>query len=163
MTQSQKSWLVRTLLGAALGVAAHVLLGYCLGTFRFAFTATRFTGFVFPNCNFPHELEGLGVLLSFALFALFGAETGAATLPFDDRGAALALKSLLHFGLMALTLWAWVALNFPREPLPGLALTFLLPFALVYALVWAIRWLVWYFELGEIKRRLGLTGKGEQK
>ncbi len=162
MTQTQKSWLARILLGAALGIAAHVLLGYCLGSFSLI-GPSHFTGFMFPNCHFPHKLEGLGVLLSFALFALFGAEAGVATLPFDDRGAALALKSLLHFALMALTLWAWVALNFPQEPLPSLAFTFLLPFALVYALVWAIRWLVWYFELSEIRRRLGLTGRGERK
>lgn len=159
MTQTQKSWLVRLLLGAALGVAAHLVLGYFLGAFNFAFGSSHFSGFVFPGCNFPRDLEGLGVLLSFVLFALLGAEAGVATLPFDDRGAALALKSLLHFVLMALTLWVWVILNFPQEPLPGLAFTFLFPFALLYVLVWAIRWLVWYFELGEIKRRLGLTGK----
>jgi len=162
MTRTQKSWLVRLLLGAALGVAAHVALGYFLGTFNLL-GPSHFTGFVFPNCGFSQELEGLGVLLSFALFALFGAEAGAATLPFDDRGAALALKSLLHFALMALTLWLWVVLNFPQEPLPSLALAFLLPFALFYVLVWAVRWLCWYFELGEIRRKLGLTGKGERK
>ncbi len=162
MTRTRKNWLIRLLLGAALGVAAHLALGFLLGCIDL-FGPFAFHGFRFPYCNFPHELEGLGVLLSFTLFALFGAEAGAATLPFDDRGAALALKSLLHFALMAVTLWVWGVLNLADVPLSQLALTFLLPFALLYALVWAIRWLGWYFELGEIRRKLGLTGKESKK
>lgn len=144
------------LLGAALGVAAHVLVGYCLGCFSL-FGSSRFTDFLFPTCGFPYELEWLGVLLSFALFALFGAEIGVATLPFAGEGKALLARSLAHFGVMALTLWVWVVLNFPHEPLPGLALTFLLPFALIYLLVWLGRWVGWMAEADQLRAKLGLT------
>lgn len=144
------------LLGVLLGVAAHLLLGYCLGSFSL-FGPSHFTGFQFPTCNFPLELESLGVLLSFALFALFGAEAAIATLPFADGGRLLALRSAAHFGAMAGTLWVWVILNFPREPLPSLALTFLVPFTLVYLLVWLGRWVGWAAEAAEIREKLGLS------
>ena len=94
------------------------------------------------------------------LWGAFGAEIALSTLPFADTGRAVVFRSLAHFCVMALTLWGWVMLNFPLEPLPGLALTFLVPFAAVYALIWLIRWVKWYFELAAIRKKLGLGKKG---
>lgn len=94
------------------------------------------------------------------LWGAFGTEIALSTLPFADTGRAVVLRSLAHFLVMALTLWGWVMLNFPLEPLPGLALTFLVPFAAVYVLIWLIRWVKWYFELAAIRKKLGLGKKG---
>ena len=144
--------LTRALAGALAGVAAHMLVGYFLGSFSLIGPA-RFTGFVFPSCNFPQHLEGLGVLLSFALFALFGAETGLATLPFADGGRALAARTAVHFLAMAATLSVWVLLNFRAVELPW----FLSLLAAVYVLIWLGRWVGWYAEAAAIREKLGLA------
>ena len=142
------------LLGAFGGIMAYLLLSWLTqpgslfgGTLGFDFT------FCF-NGNVP---EALGALLGFLLWGTFGALAGVATLPFADGGRPLLLRSLCHFGLMALTLWGWVLLNFTYEPLPDLLLTFLLPFAMVYLLVWLGRWVGWYAEVAQIRERLGLA------
>ena len=142
----------RALAGALAGVAAHMLLGCFLGSFNLL-GPSRFTGFVFPFCNFPHHLEGLGVLLSFALFALFGAEIGLATLPFADGGRALVGRTAVHFLVMAATLSVWVLLNFHARELPW----FLSLLAAVYALIWLARWVGWYAEAAAIREKLGLA------
>lgn len=154
--EDKKQAAVRILAGGLAGVAAHVLLGYLLGCISLL-GPFAFHGFRFPYCSFPDEFEGLGVLLSFTLFALFGAEAGVATLPFAGEGKPLALRSVAHFAAMALTLMVWVLLNFPEEPLTGLLLTFLLPFALVYVLVWLGRWVGWRAEAEQLREKLGLT------
>ena len=100
----------RALAGGLAGVAAHLLLGYLLGSIPL-FGPARFTGFVFPNCDFRFQPEWLGVLVSFALFALFGAELGIATLPFAGTGQALVKRTLAHFLTMAATVALWVGLN----------------------------------------------------
>jgi len=146
--------LFSVLLGAALGVAAHFLLGYLLGSFSL-FGPSHFSGFVFPTCNFPRELEGLGTLLSFALFALFGAEAAVATLPFADGGRLLALRSAAHYLVMCATMCLWAGLNVVSHPTDYL--TFLVPFTLVYLLVWLGRWVGWYAEAAQLREKLGLT------
>ena len=88
MTDTKRQWLVRAAAGALAGVAVHLLLGYLLGCFSL-FGPAHFRGFQFPDCGFSSwnlHLEWMGVLISFALFALFGAEVGIATLPFADSG-----------------------------------------------------------------------------
>ncbi len=142
------------LVGALLGVAAHLLLGYCLGSFSL-FGPSHFNGFVFPTCNFPLELEGLGVLLSFALFALFGAEAGVATLPFADGGRLLALRSAAHYLVMCATMCLWAGLNVVSHPTDYI--TFLVPFTRVYIRVWLGRWGGWAAEAAQIRERLGLS------
>lgn len=146
--------LPRILLGGGLGVLGCLLLGW-LSQPGALFGGPLTLDFTFCyNSNVP---EPLGAALAFLLWFLFGAEAGLATLPFADGGRAVLRRSLAHFGVMALTLWGWVLLNFAYEPLPGLALTFLLPFTLIYLLVWLGRWVGWYAEVGEIRSRLGLA------
>jgi len=152
LIDDKRQALARILIGVAMGVALHVLLGYLLGCFSL-FGPSSFHGFKFPYCDFPYEIEWAGVLLSFALFALFGAEIGVATLPFADSGRELVLRSLAHFTVMSATVGAWAWLNF------GLAevLFFLIPLALVYAIVWLGRWVGWYAEAAAIREKLGLA------
>lgn len=153
MEEFKKQWVPRVLAGAAAGIAAHVLLGYVLGSFSL-FGPARFTGFVFPYCGFPREIEWLGVLLSFALFALFGAEVGVATLPFADSGRELVVRSLVHYAVTAATVCLWAGLNVCSHPMDYL--TFLVPLTLVYVLVWLGRWVGWYTEVADIRAKLGL-------
>ena len=154
LIDDRKEALVRVAFGAFGGVLCYLFLPWLTqpgslfgGTMDFAFT------FCF-NSNVP---EALGALLGFLLWSLFGALAGIATLPFADGGRQVLLRSLCHFVLMGLTLWAWVMLNFPYEPLPGLMLTFLLPYGLVYVLIWLGRWVGWYAEAAQIREKLGLA------
>lgn len=152
---TKHQWLIRVLIGGALGAAAHVLLGYLLGSFSL-FGPGHFTGFMFPDCRFSgwnSQLEWLGVLLSFALWTLFGAEVAAATLPFADSGKELVTRSLLHFAATSATVGAWVWLNFGLRE----ALFCLIPLLLVYLLIWLGRWIGWYTEVAAIREKLGLA------
>ena len=158
MEITKKQWIIRMITGGAAGVALHMLLGYLLGCFQLI-GPSEFTGFRFPDCNisaYNYKLEWLGVLLSFALFFLFGAEVGVATLPFADSGKSLVLRSLAHFAAMAVTVSLWAGLNFPRE-IPEIFLWFLIPLTLVYLLVWLGRWVGWYVEAAAIREKLGLA------
>ena len=133
---NKKQVLHRALAGALLGLAAHALMGRLAGGFPVA-GPDQFTGYGFLDCGFPDELEGWGVALSFALFALLGAETAVATLPFAGEGRALMLRTLAHFALMAGTMGLWAGLTF--DPAGAALLVFLL--AVVYVLVcWAGGW-----------------------
>lgn len=140
----------RALAGALLGLAGYLLLAFLTqpgalfgGSLKLDFTFCY-------NARVP---EALGGLLGAALWGLFGAGAAVATLPFAGSGKALVLRTLLHFGYMALTLSAWAILNFrPTE-----VLAFLVPLALIYVLVWLGRWVGWYVELSAIRERLGLS------
>ena len=149
---NKKQVLHRALAGALLGLAAHALMGRLAGGFPVA-GPDQFTGYGFLDCGFPDELEGWGVALSFALFALLGAETAVATLPFAGEGRALMLRTLAHFALMAGTMGLWAGLTF--DPAGAALLVFLL--AVVYVLVWLGRWVGWYVELTAIRAKLGLS------
>lgn len=155
MENYKKQWLFRSVTGGCAGVALHVLLGYLLGSFSL-FGPSRFTGFRFPDCNFPYELEPLGVLLSFALWALFGAEVGIATLPFAGSGRELAVRSLVHFAATSATALAWGELNI-NEMFWGVFLWIMIPLTLVYVLIWLGRWVGWYAEVAAIREKLGLA------
>lgn len=143
----------RLFLGALMGVLCYLLLAFLTQPGSF-FGGSLTLDFTF--CYNSQVPEVLGAVLGLLLWALFGAETAAATLPFGEEGRTLLVRSLIHFVLMLLTLWAWVLLNFPYEPIPSLALTFLLPFALIYLLVWLGRWVGWYAEVTAIREKLGL-------
>ena len=153
MHDIKRQWLCRILIGALVGIAAHILLGYLLGCFNL-FGPAHFSGFVFPYCNFPREIEPLGVLLSFALFALFGGEVGIATLPFADSGKELVARSLIHYAATTATVSVWVVLNYGWH---GTLPTFLVPLTLVYLIVWLGRWVGWYTEVAAIREKLGLA------
>ena len=149
---NKKQVLHRALAGALLGLAAHALMGRLAGDFPIA-GPDQFTGYGFLDCGFPDELEGWGVALSFALFALLGAEVGIATLPFAGEGRALVLRTLTHFALTAATMALWAGLTF--DPAGAALLVFLL--AVVYVLVWLGRWVGWYAEVSAIREKLGLA------
>lgn len=157
LMDDKKRALWRICVGAVVGILAYLLLSWLTqpgslfgGPMGFEFT------FCF-NSNVP---EAVGAALGFLLWGAFGAETALSTLPFADTGKAVVFRSLAHFCVMALTLWGWVWLNFPYEPLTSLILTFLVPFVLIYMLIWLIRWVKWYFELTAIRKKLGLDRKG---
>lgn len=157
LMDNKKQALRRIVVGAVIGILAYLFLSWLTqpgslfgGSMGFAFT------FCF-NSNVP---EAVGAALGFLLWGAFGAEIALSTLPFAETGKAVVFRSLAHFCVMALTLWGWVWLNFPYEPLPSLILTFLVPFTAVYALIWLIRWVKWYFELAAIRKKLGLGKKG---
>ena len=160
MTNTKRQWLIRALAGALAGVAAHVLLGYALGCFSLIGPA-HFSGFHFPDCNL-YRFFGLGrgwelagIALSFALFALLGAEPGIATLPFADSGRELVVRSLLHYAATAATACLWAGLNICSTPADYLAV--LVPLTLVYVLVWLGRWVGWFAEAAAIREKLGLA------
>ena len=150
----KKQTLLRALLGGLAGMAGCLLLGW-LSQPGSLFGGLL--GFDFTFCYNSKVPELLGAALGFLLWFLFGAETGAATLPFADGGKTLLLRSLCHFGVMSATMWAWVLLNFTYEPLPGLVLSFQLPFTLIYILIWLGRWVGWYAEVAELRQKLGLA------
>ena len=152
MEKIKRQWLPRAFIGGCVGVALHVLLGYLLGCFSL-FGPSYFRGFQFPTCNFPYEIEWVGVLISFALWTLFGAEVGVATLPFADSGRELVVRSLIHFVVTAATVGLWAVMNFGVRELDY----FLVPLALVYVLVWLGRWVGWYAEVAAIREKLGLA------
>ena len=157
MEEFKKQWLPRALVGGCAGIAAHVLLGCLLGCFSLMGPAS-FSGFQFPDCGFSNwnlHLGWVGVLLSFALFALFGAEVGIATIPFADSGRELVVRSLVHYVITAATVAAWAGLNVCSHPADYL--TFLVPLTLVYAIVWLGRWVGWYTEVAAIREKLGLA------
>lgn len=153
MTETKRQWLVRVLAGGLAGIAAHLLLGYLLGCFSLIGPA-GFSGFRFPDCGFPYKLEWLGVLLSFALFALFGAEVGMATLPFAESGRELVVRSLIHYAVTAATVSVWAVLNFGWH---GTLPTFLIPLTLLYVLIWLGRWVGWFAEVAVLREKLGLA------
>ena len=141
----------RALAGALLGMAGGGLAAWAAGSLIAGSPSALALAFL--NCGFPRGLEGVGIALSFALYALFGAEVGVATLPFAGDGSALVGRTLAHFALTAATVGLWVGLNFGvRE-----TAAFLVPLALVYLLVWLGRWVGWYAEVSAIRERLGLA------
>lgn len=148
----KKQALRRITLGAVVGIAVHLLLAYVLGTLGF-FGDGVAAVFSSPTCSFPSPLEGCGILLSYLLFALLGAEVGASTLPFADCGRTLVLRTLAHFTLMAATVTLWGGLNFGGA---GAAFCLIL-LTSVYVLVWLGRWVGWYVEVAAIRAKLGLA------
>lgn len=149
---NKKQALRRMAAGAAAGVAVHVLLGFVLGTL--GFLGDRLAAvFSSPTCSFPAPFAGWGILLSYLLFALLGAEIGVSTLPFADCGRTLVLRTLAHFALMAATVALWGGLNFGGA---GAAFCLIL-LASIYVLVWLGRWVGWYVEVAAIRSKLGLA------
>lgn len=157
LMDDKKSALIRGAIGAVAGILLYLLLSW-LTQPGSLFGAPM--GFEFTFCFNSNVPEVLGAVLGFLLWGAFGSEIAISTLPFAETGRALVLRSLAHYLIMALTLWGWVWLNFPYEPLPSLILTFIVPFTLIYVLIWGIRWVIWYFELSAIRKKLGLKKGG---
>lgn len=142
----------RITLGILAGIAVHFMLMYVLGTRAFLGPEVSAV-FSYPTCSFPPPFEGCGILLSFLLFGVLGAEIGVSTLPFADHGRTLVLRTLAHFALMAATVALWGGLNFGGA---GAAFCLIL-LASIYMLVWLGRWVGWYVEVAAIRAKLGLA------
>lgn len=161
MTDRQKQWLIRILLGGLIGIAALIPLG---GVFNDLVSGGLIA--MGPNPIFrlvSYDLEYLtgSAPLAFAvqlgLYFLMGAVVGLSTLPFADDGPTLVLRSLAHFAATAASLtllvvlcgWNW------GEFWPVVLYLGLL--AAVYLLIWLGRWVGWYVEVAAIRQRLGLS------
>ena len=161
MTDRQKQWLIRILLGGLIGIAALIPLG---GVFNGLVSGGLIA--MGPNPIFrlvSYDLEYLtgSAPLAFAvqlgLYFLMGAVVGLSTLPFADDGPTLVLRSLAHFAATAGTLTALVVLcgwNWGEFWPVALYLGLL---AAVYLLIWLGRWVGWYVEVAAIRQRLGLS------
>ena len=150
LIDDKKQAAVRMLIGGALGIAGCLLLGF-LTQPGWLFGGALTWDFTF--CYNARVPETLGAALGFLLWFLFGAEVGAATLPFADSGRELVVRSLIHFLITSATVSVWAALNFGWREL----LFFLVPLALVYLIVWLGRWVGWYTEVAAIRKKLGLA------
>ena len=161
MTDRQKHWLIRILLGGLIGIAALIPLG---GVFNGLVSGGLIA--MGPNPIFrlvSYDLEYLtgSAPLAFAvqlgLYFLMGAVVGLSTLPFADDGPTLVLRSLAHFAATAGALTALVVLcgwNWGEFWPVALYLGLL---AAVYLLIWLGRWVGWYVEVAAIRQRLGLS------
>ena len=161
MTDRQKQWLIRILLGGLIGIAALIPLG---GVFNGLVSGGLIA--MGPNPIFrlvSYDLEHLtgSASLAFAvqlgLYFLMGAVVGLSTLPFADDGPTLVLRSLAHFAATAGALTALVVLcgwNWGEFWPVALYLGLL---AAVYLLIWLGRWVGWYVEVAAIRQRLGLS------
>ena len=161
MTDRQKQWLIRILLGGLIGIAALIPLG---GVFNGLVSGGLIA--MGPNPIFrlvSYDLEYLtgSAPLAFAvqlgLYFLMGAVVGLSTLPFADDGPTLVLRSLSHFAATAGALTALVVLcgwNWGEFWPVALYLGLL---AAVYLLIWLGRWVGWYVEVAAIRQRLGLS------
>ena len=161
MTDRQKQWLIRILLGGLIGIAALIPLG---GVFNGLVSGGLIA--MGPNPIFrlvSYDLEYLtgSAPLAFAvqlgLYFLMGAVVGLSTLPFADDGPTLVLRSLAHFAATAGALTALVVLcgwNWGEFWPVALYLGLL---AAVYLLIWLGRWVGWYVEVAAIRQRLGLS------
>ena len=159
MTDRQKQWLIRILLGGLIGIAVLIPLG---GIFNDLVSG----GFLSSRTHFRLVSYDLAYLtgsapLAFAiqlgLYFLMGAVVGVSTLPFADDGPTLVLRSLAHFAATAGTLTALVVLcgwNWGEFWPVALYLGLL---AAVYLLIWLGRWVGWYVEVAAIRQRLGLA------
>ena len=141
MTQRQKQWLVRILIGGVFGIAALVPVG---GLFNDLVSGGLLAmGNHTPFRLVSYDLERLAgpaaLAVQLGLYFLMGAVVGVSTLPFADDGAILVRRSLAHFVVTAGALIPTVCLcgwNWGRWA-PLVVYLFLL--ALVYALIWLVR------------------------
>ena len=161
MTDRQKQWLIRILLGGLIGIAALIPLG---GVFNGLVSGGLIA--MGPNPIFRLVSYDLAYLtgsapLAFAvqlgLYFLMGAVVGLSTLPFADDGPTLVLRSLAHFAATAGALTLLVCLcgwNWGKVvPL----VVYLALLAAVYLLIWLVRWAGWYAEVAAIRAKLGLV------
>lgn len=161
MTDRQKQWMIRILLGGLTGIAALIPLG---GLFNDLVSGGLIaTGNHTPFRLVSYNLEyltgsaPLAFTVQLGLYFLMGAVVGLSTLPFPDDGPTLVLRSLIHFAATAGALTALVVLcgwNW-GEFWPVVLYLGLL--AAVYLLIWLGRWVGWYVEVAAIRQRLGLA------
>lgn len=159
MTDRQKQWMIRILLGGLIGIAVLIPLGGIFNDLVSGGLLSSRTHFRLVSYDLAY-LTGsapLAFAIQLGLYFLMGAVVGVSTLPFADDGATLVLRSLAHFAATAAALtllvvlcgWNW------GEFWPVVLYLGLL--AAVYLLIWLGRWVGWYVEVAAIRQRLGLS------
>lgn len=129
MRAGKWTWLVRVLIGGALGLVFSVVLAsYIVGA------------------------RGPSPVVCLLCTAL-GVSAGTATLPFADDGKTLMLCSAAHFGVTA-TLFAFLAAELGARGTQLLVWEAIL--FLLYAVIWLGRWIGWYVEVMQLRILLGL-------
>lgn len=132
MNERKKAWLIRILIGGALG--------FGLGALELMGNVGRTAGHL------------LGLLLA----ACFGAAVGVATLPFADGGKDLARRSALHYLISMVFFVGAVALLFRFSRWDSILLWMGL-YTAGYLTVWLSRYAGWWMELEAIRAKLGLA------
>lgn len=159
MTDRQKQWMIRILLGGLIGIAVLIPLGGIFNDLVSGGLLSSRTHFRLVSYDLAY-LTGsapLAFAIQLGLYFLMGAVVGVSTLPFADDGATLVLRSLAHFAATAAALtllvvlcgWNW------GEFWPVVLYLGLL--AAVYLLIWLGRWVGWYVEIAAIRQKLGLS------
>lgn len=167
MNKIQKQWIVRIIVGGLIGMAGLFLIG---GVFNDLVNG----GLIAMNHHTPFQAvsydladlvgsDALAMAIQLALYFAAGAGIGVSTLPFADDGKELLLRSVLHFAYMAAVVSALIWLCGWNWGEPLVWLTELAALALLYVLIWGVRWIFWWFELGAIREKLGLTRHKRQK
>ena len=154
MNDMKKTWIVRIAAGGVLGMIVMAFLGAIFNS------AAHFIFSGGPDWVSWHLIRRLGLplaaLLQFGLYFALGAGVGVATLPFAEEGKDLLIRSALHFAYTAGVSSAliWLCMWNGGDPVVWLIELGLL--ALLYVLIWFGRWLAWWFEVDEIREKLGL-------
>ena len=159
MTDRQKQWLIRILLGGLIGIAVLIPLGGLFNDLVSGGLLSSRTSFRLVSYDLAY-LTGsvpLAFAIQLGLYFLMGAVVGVSTLPFADDGPTLVRRSLVHFAATAAALtllvvlcgWNWGEF-WPLVLYLGLL-------AAVYLLIWLGRWVGWYVEIAAIRQKLGLS------
>lgn len=153
MSGNRFRWLVRIVLGGALGAALVPLAAYFLHSFGVYAGPPRAVAAAMVE-HFGSQTLALAV--QSLLGGLFGAVVAVSTLPFPDGGRALVLRSLAHFGATAAAFGAllWVCRWVEQ---PQLVLLWVALLAVLYLLIWLGRWIGWYMEVAQLRTLLGLA------
>ena len=148
-----KKWLIRILIGGALGAALAPLAVYFFGSLGVAPGIPRAVPAALVEAV---GSAGLAALIQSLLGGLFGAVVAVSTLPFADCGRALVLRSLAHFGATAasFSLLLWVCRWVDRG---WYILLWVVLLAVLYLVIWLGRWIGWYVEVAQLRTLLGLA------
>ena len=131
MRSGKWAWLVRTLIGGAVGLlAALIFVPYFMDT---------------------RLVDPVVCLLCTGL----GVAAGVSTLPFADDGKSLLLRSGAHFAVTSVLFLLLMSYSFYGLWWEGLLLLEGM-LALLYVLIWLGRWIGWYVEVMQLRTLLGL-------
>ena len=148
MTDLQKQWIKRILIGGLVGLALMAAAVVCIGSITWSGGRPdyRHLQWVTHGAAAFFGSEALALAAQCAVTFALGAAVGLATLPFDGYGPALAARSLLHFavtgGLVLLLGWLLELVG----PNPAAVLLILGLYTFLYLAVWLVRWLGWVDE-----------------
>lgn len=149
MTDIQKQWAKRILVGGAVGGGIHLALCALLAQVSKVWLQAV-------------PVSPLLLTAQFALAFALGAAVGVGTLPFDDYGPALARRSILHYlitsSFVLLLGWTlgWLASWESALLLLGL-------YTFLYLVVWLVRYLGWRAELQDLRSALNLPAPPPSK